>query len=206
VTVLISSKILTCSLLSTLGAGGVFAALSRYSRLRRRTWDEYYPHLREFDWNEASVLFNREEEDRVLAQNPMFVRREQRARLDLAIEMIGRAHHNTHLSFQWIYTEWRDMNDHHLEYEPELVEAMRKALSEIRRFMWMARYDLGYMRVLGLFHFNEWRFMPVPSVAARRKVFDNDVLQAYQRVKRSVADFARLAYSQEEVECILAKM
>jgi hypothetical protein len=205
-TPLIPFKTLICSFVSIAGATGALASLSHYSRLRRRTWDEYYPHLREFDWNEASVLFSREEEDRVLAQDQMFVRREQRARLDLAVEMIGRAYHNTCLSYEWIYTEWRDMNDHHLEYEPEVVEAMRRALIAIRRFVWMARYDLGYMRVLGLFHFDEWRFLPVPSVVARRKVFDNDVLQAYQRVKRSVADFARLAYSQEEVECILAKM
>ena len=185
--------------------------LSKWSRFKKRTWDEYYAHLREFDWNEAKDLFDREEEDRLesiarASSTSGIFRREQRSRLELAREMVGRSFHNTRLSFEWVYTEFRDMVNFHLEYEPAVVEAMEKVIEESRRFMWIARYDLAYMWLLSLTHFDEWRFMPVPSVVALRKVFDADVLQSYRRVKMAVVDFARLVYSQDEVDYILAKM
>jgi hypothetical protein len=62
------------------------------------------------------------------------------------------------------------------------------------------------MWLLSLLHFDEWRFMPVPSIAARRKVFSADVLQSYERVRQAAAHLARVAYSEVDSQLILAKM
>lgn len=200
-------NLVVCSLSSaagTIASGAVAFYLSRHKNL---IWDEYYALLRQFDWEEAKLLFDNEEEDRRKAKDdPWLFRHEQRRRLEIAVELVSRALHNNRLSHQWVGTEWRDMMKHHLAYDPEVVEAMRRVRRKTRQFRRMALYDLAYMRFLSLLHFDDWRFMPVPSVVARRKVFNDDILQAYQRVQLAVANFARLAYSRVEEECILAKM
>jgi hypothetical protein len=197
-------KILVCSLVSAVATLALTTVLFYWSRLKKRAWDEYQPLLREFDWNEAKILFDHEEEDRQrLIRDPKQFRRDQRARLDLAMELVGRrAYHNSRLSAEWNNTEWCDMIDYHLEYEPEKVEAMRTLRRETAAFRWIALLDLTYMWLLSL----AWPIIPVPSIAARRKVFSADVLQSYERVRQAAANFARLAYSEEEAQLVLTKM
>lgn len=193
---------------ATLVAVSIFrSALSNWSRLKKRTWDEYCPNLRQFDWEEARILFDHEEEERLRdLRDPLQFRRDQRARLDLAMELIGRAYHDSRLSLEWSSTEWRDMFDLHLEYDPELVEAIRLLRKESTSFNRIARAVLLQMWLFSLLHFDQWRFMPVPSVVARRKTFGQDILQAYERVRQAAANMARLAMSECEAELILSKM
>jgi hypothetical protein len=200
-------KTLACSFISVIVTGGASLVLANWSRYKKRGWDEYYPLLREFDWEEARYVFDHEQESRAKrGETPEKYRRDQRARLDLGIEMVCRAYHNNRLSYEFVHTDWRGMNDYHLEYKPDVVEAMKTALNETKRFKWMARYALIYMWLLSMLHFDEWRFMPVPSVVARRKVFDNDLLQAYDRMKQAIAHFVMLGYNEEAAELVLAKM
>jgi hypothetical protein len=199
-------NILVCSLSSVAGTIASGAVMLHWSRHKNLIWDEYYPLLRQFDWEEAKLFFDNDEEDKRKDRDLGLFRHEQRRQLEIALELVGRAYHNNRLSRQWIGTEWRDMMKHHLAYEPEVVEAMRLIRRETGKFRRMALYDLAYMWLLSLLHFDEWRFMPVPSVVARRKVFNDDILQAYERVRLAVANFASLAYSEEEAECVLAKM
>lgn len=198
---------LFCSLSSVAGTIAAGATLYYCSRLKKRTWDEYYPNLRTFDWTEARILFDHEEEDRLreLRDRRQF-RRDQRARLDLAMELIGRAYHDSRLSLEWCSTDWGDMIDLHLEYDPELVEAMRLLIKESTSFNRIARIVLSQMWLLSVINFEQWRFMPVPSIVALRKAFGQDILQSYERVRQAAANMARLAMSDDEARLVLAKM
>jgi|SRR5579862_615376 len=198
-------KIALTALTSTVATLTLILVLLYSSRLRRRTWDEVAPYLREFDWAEAKLLFDHEQEDRDKVLSPTF-RRDQRARLECVKEYVGRAHHNCRIVLEWAVTEHRDMVDHHLDYEPPVVEAIRTLRKEARRYRWIALIDLTFMWLLSLSHFDRWRFMPIPSVAARRKVFSADVLQSYERVRQAAATLARVAYAEDQTELILAKM
>ena len=181
--------------------------LRSWTRLKKRTWDEYYPNLRQFDWQEARILFDHEEEDRLRdLRDPLQFRRDQRARLDLAVELLVRAYHDNRLSHEWVNTEWCDMIQYHLEYDFEQVEAMKLLRKETRSFKWIALFDLGHMWLLSLLHFERLRFMPVPSVVARRKVFGKDILQSYELVRQAAANMARLVMSEDEAQLVLAKM
>lgn len=198
-------KVALDALVSAVVTMVLLVALLHSSRLRRRTWDEVAPHLREFDWAEARVLFDREQEDQSRFMSPTF-RRDQRAQLECAKEYVSRASHNSRIVLEWATTERRDMIDHSLEYLPSVVEAIDRLRKEARRFRWIAFADLSQMWLLSLSHFDRWHFMPIPSVAARRKVFASDILQSYEKVKEAAAALARAAYADEQTALILAKM
>ena len=181
--------------------------LLNWSRRKKRTYDEFHPLLRKVDLAEARLLFDRSEEDRLESTcNPLEFRQKQRARLEMAIELVGRALHDNRLAREWNNTEWRDMIDQHLEYELPMTEAMKTLRRETWVFMLLAMVDLSYMWFLSLLHFDKLRFMPVPSIAALRKVGSRDIVQAYERVVQATANLARMGYSEEEAEVVLAKM
>lgn len=200
-----ATNIVLYCFLTAVALATLTVSLFNWSRQKRRTWDEVAPHLREFDWPEARITFDHEQEERSRVLSPTY-RRDQRSRLECAKEYVSRAYHNCRIVLEWGTTEWRDMIDLHLEYEPLVVEAIKALRKEAAAFRWIALMALSYMWLLSLLHFDQWRFMPVPGIAARRKVFSADILQSYERVKQAAATLARVAYAEEQTDLILAKM
>jgi hypothetical protein len=202
-----TNDLLLCCLLTTAVLTVCALAVIDWSRLKTRSYDDFSSVLRSFDLAEATMLFDHEEEDRLREiRDPVQFARDQRARLDQAREMIGNAYHNTRRACEWNNTEWYDMIRHHLVYEPPVIEAMKTLRQECAAFLRIAFWDLLYIWLLSLLHFDRWRLMPVPSITGLRKVGSEDILQAYERVRQAAANLARLAYSEAEAQLVLAKM
>lgn len=174
------------------GWGILTRVLDHQAQFKRRVIDEVDALLRRPDEEQLRELLDAEEEDQgrsysFLSRAGYAYRREQRSRLDRLQEQYRRLDHNSKIIFQWADTEWYEIVHRglHESYGPELcakIKEVRLAAIELRGAM---RIALARMWLLGLLHFDEVRFMPVPSVAALARSGSIGILEVYRRVKES---------------------
>ncbi len=177
------------------GIATLGALLRQLSSFNDRTLDDVAGFLRPISHQELERLFDPVGEQ---CQLQAFgnVRREQRARLDLSREYLGRMLHNTLIVSQWASTEWADMLKHQLNYDVDTRERILALRREAILFRLSASVVLARMWFWSLLHFDRWRFLPLPSVAGFRRSLDTDLLENYRKVKDSALSLA-LIYGQE---------
>ena len=198
----IAEVVLTC-----LALCGLYA-LFHYSRLfKDRTLDEVIGYLRKVDWPEANRLFDVYEEEKLMGfWTRRDFRRSQRARLDRAAEFLECMYHNNRIFLQWGSTEHKDMLHHHLQYEPETLESIVQLVKTARRFRRIALVTMFRIGFLSLLHFDKLHFLPIPSIAALRKVGGADLLQSFEAVRDAAAKLAGTAYGEEYAEEIMGSV
>jgi hypothetical protein len=191
-------------ILTGLGLGGAYAILHHSTLFKERTLDEVVGYLRKLDWEEVSKLFDTHEEEKLMGfWTRREFRRTQRARLDLASEFLERMYHDNRIFFQWGSTEYKDMRRHHLQYEPETLKNIRQLVRATKEFRRIALIVIFKVKFLSLLNFEKLRFLPVPSVAALRTVWNGDLLQAYEAVVKAAAAMASV-YGEEYGQEIMA--
>jgi hypothetical protein len=190
-------------LAEAIGFGTICFLLKRLAQFRKRTWDDVPEFLRQLNGPEVGRLFDIEAERQAMACGNH--RRCLRARLDLAREYLQRMCHNATIVYQWGETEWSDMLRHGLEYDQETRERLLALHREAITFLVAARLALVQMWFWSILHFDKWRMLPLPSVAALKKPASIDLLEAYERVKLAAGALA-LVYGEEHREEINALM
>lgn len=199
--------------LMSAGAAGyrlISSGLDRASRFKERTLDEVFDFVHPLGNQDAATLFNPQEEEEVARfwQSKEFYREEQRRRLARAQSYILRRRHNALIVEQWANTEWSDMRRHHLEDEagPDLIEAIlsvQKAAAEFRVACSLVLGRIGLWNMLLLA--DQWRRLPIPSVAGLRTAGKVDLLLSYQAVKESALALARF-YGEERYQRLQSLM
>jgi hypothetical protein len=141
-------------------------------------------------------------------------RREQRGRLDLAREYVRRMEHNAGILGQWGNTEafyLNECNEEDSDFKVEAPEIERQSEKILRlrksalKVSTSSRLVLGRMFFLMLIRFDKTRFLPVPSVAALRKIGSTDLVKAYEELKEAALDLAK-EYGEEYASSLAAAM
>jgi hypothetical protein len=186
------------------GIGTMMRILRRLSAFTDRTLDDVPEFLQPIRLPDIENIFDpaKEREDLAGMGN---VRRAQRARLALAREYVFRMQHNATIVYEWASTEWEDMVAHTLEYDRDTRERILALRREAILFGICSSMALARMWFWSLIHFEKWRFLPLPSVAAMRSVGGVDLVQAYVRVKDAALALA-LVYGQEHCWALDALM
>ena len=130
-------------------------------------------------------------------------RRAQRARLDLARELVECMYYDSRILFQWADTENRDMRKHHLDYEPETLDAIRQLIRATTEFRRVGIIVMLKIRFWSLLNFEKLEFLPVPGVAKLRWVGEDDLLRSFAAVRSAALALAGV-YGQEYAEEIAA--
>src|ERR1700694_1948538 len=188
----------------------ISSGLDRASRFKERTLDEVFDFVYPLDNQDAGTLFDPEEEEQtaVFWQPRELYREEQRRRLARAQTYILRRRHNALIVEQWANTEWSDMRRHHLEDEagPDLIEAIltvQRAAVEFRVACTTVLARISFWHVLLLA--DQWRILPLPSVAGLRTTGKVDLLLSYRAVKQAALALARF-YGDERYQRLQSLM
>ena len=188
----------------------ISSGLDRASRFKERTLDEVFDFVYPLDNQDAGTLFDPEEEEQtaVFWQTRELYREEQRRRLARAQTYILRRRHNALIVEQWANTEWSDMRRHHLEDEagPDLIEAIltvQRAAVEFRVACTTVLARISFWHVLLLA--DQWRILPLPSVAGLRTTGKVALLLSYRAVKQAALALARF-YGDERYQRLQSLM
>lgn len=180
-----------------LGVSAAYLAIHNFMQFRERTLDEVVGFLRHLDWEELNQLFDSSAEAGLTRFGmPLTFRRSQRVRLDKAAEFLERMQYDNRLLFQWASTEYKDMRSHHLDYDPQTLDSILQLIGTTRRFRRIVFHVILKIRLLSLLHFDKFSFLPIPSIAGLRNTGRNDLLHAFQAVRKAAVALAAV-YGEE---------
>ena len=182
-------------------------ALNRRSRFKWRIVDEVVPFLQKPNPEQLEQALDAEE-DRRLRERPWLLpdRRALRVKMETVRHEYRLMRGNALVGYEWGNTEWHDMIRHHLDYAPHLQHKIKELRTEGVQFAVAVNVALAKIWLLSLFPFENWRLLPLPSVAALRQTGEIDLRQAYQRVKEATIALASFYGEGEHAEEIRALM
>lgn len=190
--------------LGGLGVSVAYLTIHHFVQFKDRTLDEVVGFLRKVDWDELNQLFDSSAEEGLtgFGMSRTF-RRSQRVRLDKAREFLERMQYDNRLLFQWASTEYKDMRSHHLDYDPQTLDNILDLIASTRKFRRIVLPAICRIRLLSLLNFDRFSFLPIPSIAGLRKPGRNDLVQAFQGVRKAAVALAAV-YGEEYQEEIAA--
>lgn len=157
--------------------------LNHRTRFRWRSIDEVAPFLYKPDLEQLAQALDPQEDRRMRFPILGDYRRDLRVNLEIVRREYRILHSNALVGYQWADTEWHDMLKHKLDYPPDLREKIQELRREGIRFLFAMGLMLAKIWLLTLFPFENWKFLPLPSVAALARIGRFDLRAAYQRVK-----------------------
>jgi hypothetical protein len=181
--------------------------LRSLTRFRERTLDDVRTVLQEVDAQILEEMLNQDGETdlRLLQGDNIAYRREMRARLDVVREHTGRAAHNSLVVLQWSGTEHADMNRWIESYSADQQQRIIALYSEGKQFRRLAVLYVARTWLFCLWRFDKWTILPVPSVAALRRIAGLDFIEAYKRLVEATAGLG-LVYGEDEANELRSRM
>jgi hypothetical protein len=166
-----------------------FESLYRWIyRFPSRTEKEIIPYLREVDLERLKNLLNLADEGYLrLNLPPEAFRQEQRRRIDLTLEYYGRMSHNSLLVQQWANTEMRRSVMTRNREVTSASKELHNACIEFRIHALITRVRLHAW----LFRTKALPFVPVPFLAAARRIDSFDLVCSYERIKQEAEKLSR---------------
>jgi hypothetical protein len=150
-------------------------------RFPDRTEKQVIPCLRDVDLEQLKDLLNLADEGYLrLNLSPAAFRKEQRHRIDLALEYYGRMSHNTVLLQEWANSEfrksWKTLNRDVTRASKDLNNAcidfrVHALITRIRLHAW-------------LFRIKAIPFISVPYLAEVRRIGGFDLVYSYERIRQ----------------------
>ena len=185
-------------------------ALNRRSRFKWRILDEVAPFLQKPNLEQLSEALDVEEDLRLRERGRGRLGRPERRQLRVRMEIVRheyRVMRGTALvGYEWGNTEWHDMIRHNLDYAPHEQQKIQELRTAGVHFAVAVNLALAKIWLLGLLPFEDWRFIPLPSVAALRRIGGIDLREAYVRVKEATIALTALYGEGERAEEIRALM
>jgi hypothetical protein len=178
-----------------------------FTKFRERTLDDVRTVLREVDVQILEEALDQDEEIdlRLLVRDREPYRREMRARLDIVREHTSRAAHNGLVVLQWASTEHEDMNRWIESYDAGQQQRIIALYREGKKFRRLALAYVTRTWFLCLWRFDKCRILPVPSVAALRRILGRDYLEAYKRLVEATAALG-LIYGEDDADELRSRM
>jgi hypothetical protein len=166
-----------------------FESLYRWIyRFPSRTEKEIIPYLREVDLEHLKNLLNLADEGYLrLNLPPEAFRQEQRRRIDLTLEYYGRMSHNSLLVQQWANNEMRRSVMTRNREVTSASKELHNACIEFRIHALITRVRLHAW----LFRTKALPFVPVPFLAAARRIDSFDLVCSYERIKQEAEKLSR---------------
>jgi hypothetical protein len=170
---------------------GLFIFESLYQWIYRfpdRTERQVISCLREVDLEELKDLLNLADEGYLrLNLSPSEFRKEQRHRIVVALECYGRMSHNSLLVQQWANTEMRRSVMTRNREAARASKELHNACIEFRVNALITRMRLHAW----LFRTKALPFVPIPFLAAARRIDSFDLVCSYERIKQEAEKLSR---------------